>query len=173
MGIPLRREEGSVVTAATILKRGLVVAAALSLLSSPPLLDTVQDALIPGTESRDLSALTPGFRAKVEATLAGVRAQGWPVWVRATRRDAERQSFYKRLGSSSTLRSRHMSGTAVDVNLPAPWTLFPLHVAFYKELREAALANGLCSGADWHHPEKGRILARFGLGWDPAHLQLC
>ena len=160
-------------TVTSIFRWGLLGGMMLSLLSFPPLLDAAQDALTPGEESRDLDALTPGFQVKVEATLADVRTQGWPVWVRATRRDAERQAFYKSQGFSSSLRSRHMSGTAVDVNLPLPWVLFPLHVAFYKDLRDAAQANGLCSGADWHNPEKGRVLARFGLGWDPAHLQLC
>ena len=159
--------------AGSVFQWGLLGGMMLCVLSFPPLLDTVQSALIPGSESRDLDALDPGFHRNVEDTLAAVRSQGWPVWVRATRRDAERQAYYKSLGFSTSLHSKHMRGVAVDVNLPVPWVFFPLHVAFYKDLRDAAHANGLCSGADWHHPEKGRVLARFGLGWDPAHLQQC
>ena len=104
--------------------------AAICLLTWPPLLDGTQNLLLPGTESRSLDTLKRGTRVRVQATLDDLHEQGWPAWVRATSRNAERQAFYKRVGWSKTDKSKHQRGLAADINLAVPWVFFPLHIYF-------------------------------------------
>ena len=139
----------------------------------PVVLDTTANLFRPGSESRALDDLAPSFAPRASALVAELRGEGWPVWVRATRRDRVRQEYFVQRGASQTLRSRHLRGTAMDLQLALPWVLLPLHIAFYHRLRVAAHSHGLCSGGDWRNARRGRLMALVGLGWDPAHVQQC
>lgn len=127
--------------------------------------------MLPGQESRERSALDPAFAADLQELEAHMAARGWPVWMRAGRRDAARQDWYLRRGHSETARSKHLRGAAADLLLPVPWLAFPLHIAFFHALRDEARAVGLCAGGDWSR--RGWPWGPFGLGWDPAHVERC
>lgn len=146
---------------------GLLLVAAIN----PVVLDTIQSAGLPGSESRDTADLDATTQRRVEAMLRELRGRGWPAWVRATRRDRERQAFYKQMGFSKTMNSLHRTGKAADINLALPWALLPLHIVFYYDLRRTAEKHNLCSGGRWVDAKKGRLWRLVGLGWDPAHVQ--
>lgn len=141
------------------------------LVSHPPVVDAVQNAVLPGTESQDRADLDPAFAHALASVEARMAARGWPVWLRAGRRDAARQAWYVERGYSRTSRSKHLSGSAADLLLPVSWVFFPLHIAFFHALREEARAAGLCAGGDW--TRRGWPWGPFGLGWDPAHVEHC
>ena len=151
----------------------LVVVLLSLVLISPPVLGTAQNWVLPGRELRSLDALDPSFRPPATAVIEELTDQGWPVWIAGTRRDERRQAIYKLLGYSKTSVSKHLRGQAMDVHLALPWVLLPLHAQFYTALRDAAERHGLCSGARWLDANKAPIGARWGLGWDPGHVESC
>ena len=140
-------------------------------LSHPPLWEAAGQWGRPGTESRELTGLEPKTRERVAVTLSRLAAEGWPVRIRATKRDATRQAYYYEKGWTQTRQGPHLKGEAADLQLALPWALFPLHVAFAHRLREVAEAEGLCSGGAWRR--QNRLWALFDLGWDPFHIERC
>jgi hypothetical protein len=147
-----------------------LLAALLLALSAPPPAEAFLQLGRPGTESRSLDTLQPDFRRPLEAAIAQLRDQGWPVYIRATRRDLDRQRHYASLGHAQTLHSLHRQGRAADLLCPLPWPLLPAHAAFFRALARAAATQGLCTGAAW---SRRGPWALFDLGWDPAHVQPC
>lgn len=138
-------------------------------LTAPPLVYTAENAALPGSESRDLGALDPVFRTKLEAVMGAMGERGWAVWVRATGRDEARQAWYLAHGWSQAKTSAHQNGLAADLLHPAPLLILPLHISFFQALREEVNAAGLCSGGDY---ARSAWPWRSGdLGWDPAHVQ--
>ena len=138
-------------------------------LTASPIVYTAENAVLPGNESRELADLDPAFRTKVEAVIAGMEDRGWQVWVRATRRDAARQAWYRANGWSQATHSAHERGLAADLLHPAPLLILPLHLAFFQALREEVRAAGLCSGGDY--AKSAWPWKTAGLGWDPAHVE--
>jgi hypothetical protein len=93
-----------------------VLLLAAVVLVNPPVTGTVQNWVLPGTESRSLDQLDPSFQKPLQAALRGLAADGWWVWVRATSRDAQRQHVYLWFGNSKTMHSKHLTGHAADIN---------------------------------------------------------
>lgn len=116
----------------------------------------------------DAAQLAPHFRAAVERVLERMQAHGYEAVVSETLRTKSRQEFLYGFGrdydddrgivtnSKSALDSWHGFGLAVDIISRAfAWDAPP---AFWAALEQAALAEGLTSGADWNrngeHDEK-------------------
>ena len=103
-------------------------------------------------DSRNLSGLEPDFRARVKRVLRRLEAKGWQPYVAEGRRTKAQQREKVRLGYSKTMRSKHLVGRAADIvdrrygwGGPAvKWSF-----RFWRDLGQAARAEGLTWGGDW------------------------
>jgi hypothetical protein len=132
----------------------------------------------PGEERRDLDALHPAFRARLERVLARLEAEGHPAVVHRTWRSPERQRFYRLTGWSKLDYGYHTvvdgrggpEALAADV-APVGLTTDAARAVFWRALLTAARAEGLTTGATW--TRSGRWRAAYpDIGWDPGHVQL-
>lgn len=97
---------------------------------------------------RDLDTLVPAFRARVEAVIADLRAQGFDAVVHETRRTPERAAWLKSKGTSKNgARSMHCYDCAADIISQAKGWDPPQ--GFWDALGASAHKHGLCWGGDW------------------------
>jgi hypothetical protein len=143
----------------------------------------------PIVETAQLSALSPAFRADLEKLVAELEAQGYEPRIAATYRSPGRQEFiyqvgilFELFGAAPSTRARanqschnaHLDdGTpaslAADL-VPGPAARTgPERARFFRAMGRSAHKHHLRWGGDWAHKSRG--WARYGLGWDPAHLQ--
>ncbi len=142
--------------------------------------------LLPGQETNDRAALDPRFRAKVERVLSALQKEGFRPRLVSSYRSARRQNAYCTLGRISQklgsgpwtqargLHSCHNARTPDGPASLAADVVPTAHTAsekarFYWALGRAAERQGLRWGGRWRQTNK--LWARFGLGWDPAHIQ--
>lgn len=76
--------------------------------------------------SRALDDLSPTFRPYADRFLAKLMEARIPVMITTTSRTAEEQADAVKRGVSWTLKSRHLTGDAIDV---CPYLLYDLHGA--------------------------------------------
>lgn len=105
---------------------------------------------------RDMLALVPAFRVRVEAVLRAMRDEGHDPMVFETLRTAERCEELFRRGTGS-LHSMHRHGIAADIISESLRWKAPR--AFWLSLRKHAEANGLTSGAAWRRVDLPHIQA--------------
>ena len=145
--------------------------------------------VLPGTESTSLDHLDSAFRTKVGRVLARLRRQGFRPRVAATFRSRKRQEFvhsvgrvFQRLGYGPSTQARggqschnHVdakgrpAARAIDIWGGRPGGPAHKHARFFRALGAAAKAEGLVWGGRWR--KRNKTWAKFGLGWDPAHIQ--
>ncbi len=117
-----------------------------------------------------LEPLAPGFRRQVEAVLADLEGQGFdPIVHESYRSRATAEVYYARgrttvpphgtvTNAPNETYSYHGFGLAVDIISKAKGWDAPF--AFWKALRDTAVAHGLVSGADWKSPDRPHIQAK-------------
>jgi len=140
------------------------------------------------TASRSLEHLEPGFRAVVTKLLAAMKARGFdPSIAVGWRNEAWQRNAFAQ-GKSRIIYSLHTvtypdgtpAGLAADIvqhdvgwpaktlaENPAAWTKA---ATFFQALRDEAKKLGLDTGGDYS--KSNAEWAKFGLGWDPAHVMV-
>lgn len=139
----------------------------------------------PGVSSKKLSDLYGPFEERVKSVIADMEEQGFQVEIRETYRDAERQKFYRDAGWSKVTWGYHMAenpdGTpgalAIDLKPKGVSILdnasekdVNLAGKFFIALRDTARKHGLKTGGEFS-VRPGNTWAKFGLGWDPGHME--
>lgn len=114
-------------------------------------------AVVSTAEIRDLSALAPGFRARVEAVIAEAAQFGHRLAVNESLRTDERQRWLYAQGRTrpgaivtnapSAATSMHGHGLAVDLLPSTGWDRTPMPVWLY--VGRLARKHGLVWGGDW------------------------
>lgn len=103
-------------------------------------------------DTTNLSSLHPTLRAKVERILRRLQAKGWQPYVAEGKRTRAQQAEKVRLGYSQTMNSHHLTGRAADiVDRRYGWSgrAADHNFQFWRDLGEAARAEGLTWGGDW------------------------
>ena len=149
------------------------------------------------SQADKLASLDPRFRPHVEAIMTALRAEGWQPTIVYAWRSPETQARLKAAGRSKVSFSFHNAidpatlkpaaqaadvvdkrygwGTVVrDGSEAVDDEKIAKAAAFFKRMGALALARGIHWGGS---PASGFSVrglwgSRFGLGWDPAHLQL-
>lgn len=125
----------------------------------------------PGSERNDLRGLEPHFKAKLGDLIESLAKQGYPTYVRAGLRDQLRQDYWLKKGYTRTLKSKHLTGQAVDLLYNGSFMNLPAHIRYFHLLEKEATTMGLCPGASWSR--SNWFWAKFDLGGDPAHVEIC
>ena len=127
----------------------------------------------------------PALRTKVEAIRRRLLMRGWTPCIPAgsARRTLAQQVRLVARGRSKTLRSRHLTGRAVDI-VPAYWG-WDAPREFWLLLGNCAECEGLVWGGYWGLSARDRLRLREAiatdgagprksapLGWDTAHVEL-
>ena len=71
---------------------------------------------------------------------------------------------------SFALKDGTPASKAIDLWGFSPSDSTEKNAKFFIDLRELAVAQGLVSGGSWS--KQNARWAKYGLGWDPAHIQL-
>lgn len=146
-------------------------------------------ALRPGSTTTSMGALNPRFSPQVKKVLQRLEDDGFQPRVAATWRSPDRQELIfqrgklrqKVLGGGPATQARgglschNMLDDGVRASLAAD--IIPgknrktarQKAAFFAALGQAAKAEKLGWGGRWK--KRNRVWARFGLGWDPGHIQ--
>lgn len=131
------------------------------------------------TATRDPATLHPDFRVRMERVFARLRAQGHDPAFASAWRDTATQAGLLAKGYTKVAFSFH---NAVDAaGRPAAlaadvidrrygWSKPAEAARFWHALGQAAKMEGLHWGGDWSRSNPR--WAAYGLGWDPAHVQL-
>jgi len=133
----------------------------------------------PGAWSDSLEALAPAFRVRVARMVVALAAMGYRLGEHyvpgSTWRSKERQRFIVDKGWSRTMRSKHAVTAADGTPAAMAVDMFPLmakeaeKAAFYTALMASAEREGLVSGGSWGRTNA--TWAKYGLGWDPGHVE--
>jgi len=145
-------------------------------------------SLMPGQESTSREALHPDLQPVIESLVADLEAQGWDVRLASVWRSSERQQAIFRLGQISErtggppwsgvrggrschnqLRADGRPGSAAVDLVPGGALDLDQKAAFYQDLGAAAAARGLRWGGSFR--QANAVWARYGMGWDPAHVE--
>lgn len=145
-------------------------------------------AALPGVATTQISHLDPQFRVKVDRVIESLTAQGLEPRIASTYRSAARQDALftlgrvsQRLGGPPWTNARggkschnNARGTlpasqAIDLVPPRRLRTASEKSKFYIALGAAAEKEGLRWGGRWSR--KNPTWARYGLGWDPGHVQ--
>ncbi|MES2641010.1 MAG: hypothetical protein V4850_16080 [Myxococcota bacterium] len=139
--------------------------------------------------STDLQDLDPAFRVVIDRVMTTLRSRGFTPHVGTSWRSPELQDLIFAVGKSTQAAGgeschNHVDAAgkpaarAVDLwNAPVDLRLFTgatsrleAEAPFLRALGEVARAEGLRWGGDWH----GQPSAwdPYGLGWDPAHVEV-
>lgn len=139
---------------------------------------------MPGTETDSLAALYPPFATRLQRALAELALEGIPFKVMRTARSLERQAHYRQHGWSTVSRSYHTVTAAdgspealaadvvpigIDLEAPLDHPDTAKAARAFRRLLEVCRKHGLRTGGEWE-PDGGKW-SRFGLGWDPGHIQ--
>jgi hypothetical protein len=139
--------------------------------------------------STDLADLDPAFRVTVERVMSALAAKGFTPHVGTSWRSPEVQDLLLAIGTSTKVgggKSCHNrvdaagrpAARAVDLwNAPLDLSLvvgtaarLEAEAPFLRALGVLARTEGLRWGGDWRgHPS---VWDAYGLGWDPAHLEV-
>ena len=99
-----------------------------------------------------IESLSSDFKAPVERVLTTLESKGWKPRVAEGKRTAEEQAEKVRKGVSKTNDSKHLCGLAADIiDRRYGWEGLAADkdYQFWKDLGEAAKAEGLLWGGDW------------------------
>ena len=148
----------------------------------------ITNAALPGVATTQLSHLDPNFRAKVDRVLTTLRDQGYEPRIASTYRSARRQDALFTLGRVSQrlggppwtnarggmschnkARGTTPASQAIDIVPPRRLRTASAKSKFYGALGVAAESEGLRWGGRWS--QRNPTWARYGLGWDPGHVQ--
>ena len=150
----------------------------------------MKTAFSPGAQTGSIDALQQDFRTKIEKVLKRLRQQGWHPYLRSTYRSPRRQEAmynYSRTkeffganpgtharGGESCHNHRDEDGR--------PWSLAAdivpgkedrqdtkSRARFYWALGKGSKQMGLRWGGSW--AKTNPTWRKYGLGWDPAHVQ--
>lgn len=143
---------------------------------------------LPGQDIASLGVLHPELRPAVDGVIEELEDQGWEVRVSSAWRSAERQEAIfvigqlgERLGQSpwsrvrggrschNQLRGDGSPGSAAVDLAPGGVESLDERAAFYRALGEAAERQGLRWGGAFQRSNP--VWARYGMGWDPAHIE--
>jgi hypothetical protein len=148
-----------------------------------------RNLVLPGVERHRMADLESGFRRDVERVLAALRRRGFEPRVLVTYRDSRRQDLIhgvsrlaERLGLDPITRVRggrschnrtgsdgEPAALAVDLGSSRSDLTLKQQACFYRALGAAARDRGLVWGGSWRR--RNATWRRFGLGWDPGHIQ--
>jgi len=134
-----------------------------------------------------LGGLDPPYSTRFEDVVKGLERWGWKPRVMETRRSFARQVWLVAKGASRTLRSKHLTGRAMDlIDSRYAWDSTPLE--FIVDLMILAETNGLLTGGlfglTFDEKVERRIQAKAGqagelkallrvrCGWDPCHVEV-
>lgn len=121
-----------------------------------------------------LGQLRPEFRGKVAEILDSLAGTFQPRISNALRtyeQQLEKVSLgYAMPGALNP--GTHGYGLAADIiDGRYAWVVNATTIAFFKALRDLAVARGFTSGANWFHANgRPNVWAPHGIGWDPAHI---
>lgn len=108
--------------------------------------------------ARHLESLEPTTRAAAVALVDALREAGVPAIITSSRRTFEEQRRLVIAGRSRTLRSKHLSGKAFDLDVYG-WRRENLPAWFWAAVGPYAERIGLTWGGRWRSP------------WDPGHFE--
>ena len=165
----------------------LVAALVYFIFLPPRIKGTVNNIVLPGTETTNLDHLHPDMRTKIDALLHELRQDGHRPRIAAAYRSPERQRAIRSLGqiasylglppSTMVTKSCHNhrhngkpASLAIDIWGGPVGPANATRAKFFHALREGAAAQGLESGGNWTRRNKG--WSQYDLGWDPAHVQM-
>jgi hypothetical protein len=142
----------------------------------------------PALAASAVPGVEPAFARDVTAVLGELKKQGFDPRVAEAYRDPKRQQFLYNLGVFLELfgaqpmtraqggQSCHnhqeegaASSLAVDILPPNEEVDTAKRAAFFHALGKASRARGLGWGGAW--PRKNTTWKKYGLGWDPGHVQ--
>lgn len=126
-------------------------------------------------EATNLSKLEPGARAALEALRRELAAAGLETFIGSTLRDNAEQAEILERGSSSTSRSWHLLGRAVDLYPIDPATKEPdlagRNTELFRKMHEVAKRHGWRGLAFNADGSKRYITTSKGKVWDGGHLE--
>ena len=101
-----------------------------------------------------LDGLQAEFKLKIEKLIERIKKEQLPIYVFETTRTKERQRELVKIGSSKTMKSKHIEGLAVDfvVKINGLWTWDTSYkdvLNIYKRFGELAVEEGLTWGGNW------------------------
>ena len=140
----------------------------------------------PGIQTNDLDHLDGTLRKKVDKIMKTLDAEGFSYEIGSTYRSPEKQQCYYEIsqviktytGQNGLTRTKNSCHNKQHKGKPSSMAI-DLHsyhgstkdqAQFYLRLRELAKKYDLESGGSWK--PNNPIWAKYGLGWDPGHLQL-
>ena len=139
----------------------------------------------PGTQSSQMSTVDPTLAKKIERILNTLENEGFHATLSSTHRSPEKQQCYYDIskvikkhtgqtGLTSTTKSCHNNmhnGQPASLAVDIHYFTGSLDdkAKFYIRLRELARSEGLISGGDFS--KSNPVWAKYGLGWDPGHIQ--
>jgi hypothetical protein len=89
------------------------------------------------------------FEHKVGQIMIELKQKGWKPKINEQFRSVKRQKELVKKGFSTTMRSKHLCGLAVDIiDKRYLWNI-PIKHQFWKDLGTAARKYGLTWGGDW------------------------
>ena len=139
----------------------------------------------PGTQSNDIDTVDPILAKKINRILSTLEKEGFHATISSTHRSPEKQQCYYDIsqvikkhtgqkGLTTTTRSCHNNmndgkpaSLAVDIHYFSG--SLDDKAKFYIRLRELVRSEGLTSGGDFS--KSNPVWAKYGLGWDPGHIQ--
>jgi hypothetical protein len=143
------------------------------------------ETLCPGTQSHSLTTVDKKLAGKVEKILSTLKSEGFNATISSTHRSPEKQQCYYNIskviqkhtgqkGLTTTTQSCHNhmesgepAALAVDIHYFSG--SLDDKVKFYQRLRTLIREEGLVSGGDFS--KSNPVWAKYGLGWDPGHIQ--
>lgn len=136
---------------------------------------------------RLLGQLDFAVRQRFEDVVKGMEARGWKPLVVETRRSKARQAWLLLKRATRTLRSKHLTGRAMDV-IDGRWKWADVPVEFMVCLAFQAQEHGLSTGLLWGLKDQVLVARQLYLarkdrdrlvrlitaarGWDPLHIQV-
>ncbi len=143
--------------------------------------------LLPGHSSVSLDSLDPDFRARVQKVVLGLHKRGYSPRVVSSYRSPMRQDViftastvsrfvgrgtYTQVSGGQSCHNHEVDGDAaalaIDITDPHADTM-RAKATFYKALGAEAKKAGLAWGGNWKR--SNRAWRRYGLGWDPGHIE--
>ncbi len=137
-----------------------------------------------GGNSEKLEGIYGHFKLAFEGVVKRLESLGWKPLIVETKRSYPRQVMLVAKGASRTLKSKHLSGRAMDViDVRYAWKDTPIE--FIIDLFIAATAErldtGVLFGLDGHLKDAWRLYGGRGdrvrllalkRGWDPCHVEV-
>lgn len=109
---------------------------------------------VDAVSAKKLNGLVPAFVDKVAVVMEKMAKLGWKPRIAEALRTQAQQKQKVAAGNSTTLKSKHLLGEAVDIiDTRYAWNI-PLTHKFWYQLGTTALAEGLVWGGIWLKPER-------------------